>query len=84
MSFDYENEQTNSILAEADIIVVDIPRLAPEILGAVTSSMEDAGGTEWMALQEGSGGELWRGEGLCQGPPPSILDAHRVLTCTNT
>ena len=33
----YEDEETDHIPAEADIVIADKPRLTPEILGAVTS-----------------------------------------------
>ena len=65
MSVDYDDEETDCILAKADIIIVDEPRPVPEMLDAVTSPTEDAGGTEGMAPSEGSEGELQKGEGLC-------------------
>ena len=72
MSIDYDDKETDHILAEADILIADQPTPTPEIFHAVTSPTEDAGGTEGMAPCEGNEEELRRGEGLCQRPPPSI------------
>ena len=72
MSVNYNNEEDDCFLAEAALILADEPGLIPELLDAVAFPTMDAGGTEGMAPHEGSEGELWRGEGLCQGPPPSI------------
>ena len=71
MSVDYNDEETDRILVEAGIIIVDEPGLTLEILDAVTSPTKDAGGTE------GSEREFRRGEGLCQGPPPSTSQHER-------
>ena len=64
MIVDHGDEQTDRILAEADIIA-DEPRLKREIMDAVTSSTKDAGGTEGMAPCEG---ELRRGGAFARGP----------------
>ena len=75
MSVDYNDEDTDCILAEADIIIVDEPRLTLKILDAVMSPPKDDRGTMGMTPNEGSEGELWKRKGLCQGPPPSISHA---------
>ena len=72
MSVNYDDEETDCILAEDDIIIADKPSPMPGIFDAITSPTEDAGGTEGVAPREGSKEELRRGEGLCQGLPPSI------------
>ena len=72
MSVDYDDEETDRVLQEADIIVVDEPGPMPEILDAVMSQTTDTVGTEGMAPSEGSKGELRSGDSLCQGPPPGI------------
>ena len=54
MSVDYDDEETDHILAEADIIIADEPRPTPEIFDAVTSPTKDAENTEEMAPREGS------------------------------
>ena len=57
MSVDCNDEETDRILAEADIIITDEPGLMPEILDATTYLTKDASGTEGMAPCEGSRGE---------------------------
>ena len=72
MSVHYDDEEADRFWEEADIILADEPGPTPELLDAVASPTVDAIGTEGMTPCEGSKGELRRGDGLCQGPPPSI------------
>ena len=68
MNVDYDNEETDCILAEADIIIVDEPGPMPEILDAVMSSTKDAGGMEGMAPREGSEGNCGGERAFARGP----------------
>ena len=60
MSINYEDEEADRILTEADIIVADEPRPMPEILGVVTSPTEDPGRHRGDGTPRGE----QRGEGL--------------------
>ena len=80
MSLEYDDEETDRLLAAADdldFIGESHPRTSPELLGAAeTPTFEAAKSTAGMARREGSDGELRRGEGLCQGPSLVISDGR--------
>ena len=72
MSLEFDAEEADSLLAEADdieFVVESQPCTSPELLGAVTETptSEAVNSTAGMAPREGSDGEMRRGEGLCQG-----------------
>ena len=77
MSLQFDDEETDRLLAAADKHFVDDidesqPATLPEILGAVirTPTNNTKAGTAGMAPPEGSIGVLREGEGQCQGPSP--------------
>ena len=78
MSLEYDEEETDHLLAVADdidFVGESQPRTSPELLGAAeTPTFEATKSTAGMAPHEGSDGELRRGEGLCQGPSFVISD----------
>ena len=80
MSLEYDDEETDRLLAAADdidIVGESQPRTSPELLGtAETPTLEAAKNTAGMAPREESDGELRRGEGLCQGPALVISDGR--------
>ena len=80
MSLEYDDEETDRLLAAADVIHFvgeSQPRTSPELLGAAeTPTFEAVKSTAGTAPREGSDGELSRGEGLCQGPPLVISDGR--------
>ena len=86
MSLDFEDEETDRLLAMADEHLVDVveesqPTESPEILGAVPRTLTDdaVSGTRGMAPPEESGGEMREGEGQCQGPSP-VDSSHTCNT----
>ena len=61
---------------DLEVIVESPPRPLPELFGAEETPAQDSTtSTEGMAPLEESDGELWRVEGLCQGPSLDILAA---------
>ena len=64
MSLEYDDEETDRLLAVADnidFVVESQPRTSPELLGAAeTPTFEAAKSTAGMAPHEGSDGELRR------------------------
>ena len=80
MSVEYDDKVTDRPLAAADNIDfagVSQPRTSPELVcAAETPTFEAANSTAGMAPREGCDGELWRGEGLCQGPCLVVSDGR--------
>ena len=80
MSLEYDDEETDHLLAVADdidFVGESQPRTSPELLGAAeTPTFEAAKSTAGMAHTEGGDGELRRGEGLFQGPSLVISDGR--------
>ena len=68
MSLEYDDEETDRLLAAADdidFVGESQPRTSPELLGAAeTPAFEATKSTAGMAPREESDGELRRGEGL--------------------
>ena len=65
-----------------DFMAESQPRTSPELLGAAagTPTLEAGNSTAGMAPREGSDGEMWRGEDLCQGPSLVISEAGELRT----
>ena len=85
MSLNFDDDETDRLLEEVNdealgIIEESQPRPSPGSSDAVHVPAIDAIiGTQGMALGYSSGGELRRGEGLCQGSPPGISTTHKLL-----
>ena len=75
----YDDEETDRLLAMADdetyrTVEESQPRPSPGSSDAVQAPASEANnGTKGMAPPDSSGGELRRGEDLCQGFSPVIL-----------
>ena len=69
-----DDEGADRIHVEADAVLLDEPEPTPGLLGAGVSPTDDAEAQsiEGMAPCERSGEELWRGEGLRQGPSSDV------------
>ena len=80
MNFEFEEEETDRILAAADNTILESqPGPSPEILSAATSPTRDAAeGTEGMAPREGSRGE----RAFARGPLLVFRRASGCLLCT--
>ena len=80
MSLEYDDEEMDPLLAEADdidFVGESRPCTSSELLGAAEiPTLEAVNSTAGMAPREGSDGELRRGEGLCQGPSLVISDGR--------
>ena len=80
MSLEYDDEETDRLLAVADdidFVGESQPRTSPELLHtAETPTFEAAKSTAGMAPCEGSDEELRRVDGLCQGPSLVISDGR--------
>ena len=83
MSFNFEDAEMDYFSAAVDYIdvVESQPRLPPELLDVVNAPAQKASnGTRGMAAPlNSSGGELMRGEGLCQGPLPDTSNLSFLL-----
>ena len=77
MSLEFGDEETDRLLAEADVHLLDVveesqPPTLPELLGTVvrTPTTDAEAGATGMVPPEGSAGVLREGEGHGQGPFP--------------
>ena len=89
MSLEFEDEETDRLLAEADehllgVVEESQPATSPELLGSVirTPTIDAETGAAGLAPPEGSAGELQEGEGQCQGPSPDDSTHHLKLMLT--
>ena len=81
MSLEFDAEEAGRLLAAADdieFVAESQSRTSPELLGAATETPtpEAVTSTAGMAPCKGSNGEMWRGEGLCQGPSLGFSDEY--------